>query len=322
MLDVHQVLSESTQSFPFSENRQSKLPAIKAKIYVFLKNAETLIKHGEMVLAANLLRQACNIEPTNEVVLDKLAALLEGQNNYSEAIILRRQLMRQNYCFETIYKAAEVTYKMENDEQALQLYYEALSLIDDTRIELFEIYKNLGNIYVRSGDFESAEENYNKAYRLNPRSDVLLVNFGTLEVQRGDLENALLRFRRAIELNKLNDRAWAGLALVHNEYGDFELAFGNLASAIDLNPLNRTALFIGGQWAARDGEPAKIIPALQHYLSETGFDLEINFTLINLLCLSGQMRAALVEVERILAYSPGNVEALKVREQIEISLGK
>ena len=322
MLDIHQgqIFEGTQQSSAASSVAPKRTSSMRAGVYTLVKNAEILAAHQEYHLAANLLKQACNLDSKSGYLLTKLAGLLEQNKAYEEALRIRKQVVRQDYKFESIYQLAQLYYKMEKDEESLQSYYEALSLVEDSREELFEIHKNIGNIYVRSGDFDSAEENYNRAYRLNPKSDTLLVNFGTLEVQRGDLENALLRFRRAIELNPKNDRAWAGLSMVHNEYADHELAWGNILTALDINPRNRTAVIISANWASRDKDPGKAIAFVQNYLSLSDFDIEVSFVSVNLLCMAGEFVAARIEIERILAISPGHKEAMLVREQLNSAI--
>ena len=153
------------------------------------------------------------------------------------------------------FQQAEAHYLAGQDELAQDAYLKALALAREGDQFLFETYKNLGNIFVRAGDFDAAEENYNRAYTLNPRSDALIVNYGILEIQRDNMQLAIERFREAVCLNRFNDKAWVGLALVHRKLGDHELAWANLVHAIDLNGDNQTARHLADQWARADGQP-------------------------------------------------------------------
>jgi Flp pilus assembly protein TadD len=175
----------------------------------------------------------------------------------------------------------------------------------------------MGNIYVRQGDFDAAEEFYNKAYTLNSGSDVLLVNFGTLEVQRNDFNKSLYCFRKAVELNDKNDKAWVGLAMVHNQLGDCELAWANIERAIDTNINNRTAVHLAANWGVRDGKISSAIESLQNYLGAVEQDEEMSMVLINLFCMLGHYDEALLEIERVLLWNPSQIEVRQVKKQIK-----
>lgn len=297
-------------------NRQR--PSIaQIEVATLLMNAKVLRKAGESQLALNLLREASNRESKNPIVLKALVELLEECGRDAEVLKVREALAKIDYGFESVFGQAQALYKTGDDDGALNFYYEALSLISsDNDSMLFEIHKNLGNIHVRRGDFDGAEEWYNKAHISHPESDALMVNFGTLEVQRGDLGRSLQCFRRAVEINPKNDRAWAGLAMVHHEFGDFELAWGNIERAIDHGPKNRTAVLLAGRWALRDKCPHRAISRLQEFLSSGEFDEEISLILVNLFCLAGHLDLALLESERVLAWNPGQKEVRELCAKI------
>lgn len=294
----------------------SSRPRAKVETVTLLTNARILMSHGETSLALNLLREAANRESTNPAVLSTLADALERAAKLGEALKVREALSKLHPSFETSYGYAQALYRTGGDEAALGQYYEALSMMETESPELFEIHKNMGNIFVRRGDFESAEESYNKAYCLNPGSDVLLVNLGTLEVQRGDLEKARHCFRRAVETNASNDKAWTGLAMVHNDFGDFDLAWGNLERAIDLAPGNRTAIYLCAAWALRDKHSARAIPAVQNFLSSADADEDMSLALIHLFCSSGQMDMARLELERMIAWNPERADLYDLRSEL------
>ena len=291
--------------------------AQNTKVSLLLKNAETLLSHGESHLGLALLRQALNLDSWNPTVLMKIASVLEEQKKFSEAEVSYKALCRVEQSFETLYALATCLYKQSKDEAALEKYYEALALLVSDNQKVFDAYKNMGNILVRRGDFEGAEEFYNKAYTMNANSDVLLVNLGTLEVQRQDYEKAIYCFRKAVEINCDNDKAWVGLALVHNQYGDQELAWANVETAVELNPSNRTAVHVIGSWGMRDQKVGRAIPVLERYLSSLDFDEEMSLALIHLYCHQGMLEPAKIEIEKVLLWNPANIEVKNLKKQIK-----
>lgn len=292
------------------------------RIARFLKSAQLLMKHREYPLAMNLLRQASNLDSKNISTLKALGECLERVNRIDEALIARKALVTVDYGFESLYELGTTLYKLNRDQEAMDKYYEALSVLTVENAHLFELYKNMGNIFVRQGDFDAAEEFYNKAYTMNPNSDILLVNFGTLEVQRQDFEKSLFCFRRAVEINAENDKAWVGLAMVHNHFADTDLAWANIETALDINPRNRTAVHLAANWGVRDHRVLKAIDALQIYLANVEQDEDMSLVLINLFCSSGQFDRALLETDRVLLWNPSHAEVRGLKKKLNNAQGK
>lgn len=297
-----------------SENNRNKI--LHDKIECYLTNAKLLIKHGDHKLALNLLREASNRDSHNPETIKLLAQCLDNVGRCNEALIAFNALVKIDNCFENLSGLASVLYKLGHDQEALDKYFEALSILSSENEQLFEIYKNMGNIFVRRGDFEAAEEYYNKAYTLNTQSDVLLINFGTLEVQRSDFDRALCCFRKAVEINPQSDKAWVGLAMVHSQLSDVDLAWANLDCALEINPKNRTAVHLAANWGHRDNKLDKAISALQNLLGTVEEDEDMSLVLINLLCLQGKFDLAQIEIERVLAWNPDHQEVRALRKKL------
>lgn len=305
-------------------DRETELAKVKSnteildeKAALLVANARVLMKHREFPLALNLLRNASNIQSKNTLVLNMLAECLERTQRFDEALKVRSAAVKVLCNFDHVQKVATLYYKLGKDEQAMSSYFEALSLLTEEDQALFEIYKNIGNIMVRQGDFEGAEEYYNKAYTLNPGCDTLLVNFGTLEVQRQDFDKSLFCFRQAVEANPKNDKAWVGLAMVHAQFGDHSLAWANLETAVDINPANRTAVLLLANWGVRDHREEHSIEVLQSYLGRVEFDEDMSLALINLYCSNSQIAEAKLECERVLLWNPENQEVASLREKLK-----
>lgn len=147
-----------------------------------------------------------------------------------------------------LFKLGEGFYLIHDDQEALRYFFKVLEFMGEDESLLFETYKYIGNIYVREHDWDGAEEYYNKAYTLNPFSDVLMVNYGILEMQRDQWDLALKKLRYAVQINSKNDKAWVALALIHRFYGDQELSLSNIEKALDINPENTTATALIYEW--------------------------------------------------------------------------
>ena len=282
-----------------------------------LKQARLLRKNHEHSLSLALLRKASNVKSDHYEVLTLMGDILVETGKRSEALQVRKVLKECHPEFITFYQFADELYMTgQHDEEALKAYFECLSIMVEPCLQIFDIYKNMGNISVKLSDFDGAEEFYNKAYTIKSDSDTLLINFGTLEVQRGDFDKALFCFRQAIQVNEKNDKAWVGLALMHSEYGDHALAWANLTAALDIQPLNRTAVLLYAKWAFRDHHESAAIPVVENYLSAENFDEEISLILIQIYVYMNEFAKAQLETTKILAWNPNFAAAREIERQL------
>lgn len=244
------------------------------------------------------------IEPNDSLIALELGRRLVLKGRFEEAVRLLRATIRIDYRFETLNALAMAEYQSENIEAAFEHFQHAILLAPEGNPQLFEIFKTVGNIFVRRGDLDSAEDSYNKAFRLNPSSDALLVNFGTLLIQRQDWDGALEKFRNALGLNRTNDKAWVGLALGHRMKGDPELAWGNIEAALEYNPLNEVALALALDWGVQENLEAKVLEHLREFLIKGGWSERFSMAFAVLSLRRGDKFLARLELERLLTVNP------------------
>ncbi len=211
-----------------------------------------------------------------------------------------------------IFESAELFYFQGLDSKAYEAYLRYIGSGNYNPHNLFVAYKNIGNIKIRSGDLEGAEEYYHKAYTINPDSDTLLVNLGTLEIQKKNLEKALERYRMAVDVNPRNSRGWIGLALAHREYGDIDLAWGNLERSLDIEPCDDTALELLVQWGIKDSRIDIAIEKLRNYLSINPNNIHMRLALIHVYIIGGRLSVARGFVEESLKLDPNNDDLLNI----------
>lgn len=269
-----------------------------------IKNALLLIDNGDYRLAITLLRNILSRDSFYPEAIEWLGYCFHKTGDLDNACKCYSELVKiqpDEYSYSAL---AEVLYQMGRAEEAEEFYQSALGVIHFDSPLLFGIHKNLGNISVKTGDLENAEENYNKAYALNPHSDLLYVNYGTLELQKGNIDTALERFREAVQLNAQNDKAWVGIALIHREKGDFELAYANIEKALDLEPNNKTALKLYVDWAVAEKKFDSAIEKLEGYLFLNTEDAEISLLLTECFYRKGDFLNCRIELERTHMLAP------------------
>lgn len=297
-------------------------PNVPLRASELMANALVLKGSGEAPLAKALFREVLNLDSRSSVALKNLFEMLPSS---VETLHEREKIASARYFhvkdIDSIVALAKIRAEQQKSEEAQELYFEAAALDSDRTDLFFEIYKDIGNIFVKAGDFEGAEEYYFKAQAINGLSDVLHVNLGTLEVQKGEWAQARERFGQALAINSKNDKAWVGIALSHYNLEDFELAEASLTNALDYNPINRTAVHLLASWSMKKKDFSKAIPALQVFLSETNHDAEMSLALIHLLCESKQYDLALIEAERSLLWDPLQEEVVEIEQALRAQIG-
>lgn len=287
------------------------------EIATLLANANLLILNKEHELAAHLVRKALYLNSSHVESLKKLSFCLQAEKDSVLKTRVLQELSEREPNFENKVRYATSLYSLEYYVKAKEAYFAALNSLQDTHVMLFEVYKNLGNIFLRENDVDATEEFYNKAYSINSNSDVLLVNMGTLAFQGGDFNLALERYRQALEINSKNDKAWVGLALAHHQMGDHVLAQANIESALDVNPLNRTAVHLVADWGLREKNYKFVSECLINYVSGVEYDEDISLLLIHTFCLEGRTIEASIELERMMLWDPCNEKLHKIEQELK-----
>lgn len=287
-----------------------KLWATEAKIERPPETASPTVRVADFQLDTEDLYCILQIRPYDSLMAMELARRVNASGRHAEAARILQAVVVIDYRFETLSALAHAEYQAERFDDAFEHLQQAVLLSPGESPLLFEVFKSLGNIFLRRGDLDSAEDCYNRAHRLNSRSDHLSVNFGTLAIQRERWDEAFERFREALEWNRENDRARVGLALCQRMKGDLELSWGNVRAALDLNPLNETALTLALDWGLRDGHDERVLELLRAYLVAGGWSEKFSLAFSWICRRRGETGLARLELERLLAVNPGYEPAL------------
>ncbi|MDZ4343986.1 MAG: tetratricopeptide repeat-containing serine protease family protein [Candidatus Binatia bacterium] len=97
-------------------------------------------------------------------------------------------------------------------------------------------YANIGIVYNRKGETDSARKAYEHAVRLNPDAAEALRNLGIAWTQLGNPAAGLPFIERAIKITPYDPQAWLGLALAHHIRGDQQGCAKALKRLQELSP--------------------------------------------------------------------------------------
>lgn len=316
IMDYQNILPNVVPKIPEVISNKIKSPQSN-DIATLVLNAKVLIDNKEFSLASHLLRKSLYLNSFHKESLKLLAGCFEKLGQKAQTLRILFLVDRIEESFESAAKLAQFQYENEQFSEAKESFFRALNKLEDNDPHLFEIFKNLGNIFLKENDFEGAEEFYHKAFSINSNSDALMVNLGTLAVQRNEIELALARFRGALEINPKNDKAWVGLGIVHSQMGDGTLATANIESALDLNPLNRTAVQLAADWGLARRDYDDVIQVLTEYVSGVRYDEDMSLLLTHTFCLAGRLNEAKLELERMLLWNPTNPQLQQIEKEMK-----
>jgi Flp pilus assembly protein TadD len=292
-------------------------PTSSAQIVTPAKIADSTLHPHDVTLELEDLFLILQVESNDSLIAMELARRLSALGRVEESVRILRNVVDIDYRFETLNALAQAEYQCELMEDAFEHLQQAVVVAPGEHPLLFESFKTLGNIFVRRGDFDSAEDSYNRAHRLNAQSDALYVNIGTLAVQKQDWESAVEKFREALRLNSSNDKAWVGLAIGHRMKGDSELAWGNIEAALGYNPLNEVALTLALDWGLQEGREFRVLELIRTFLVEGGWNERLSLAFAWLSFRRGDRFVAELELERLLAVNPHDQKALALADEIK-----
>src|SRR5262249_53740346 len=96
------------------------------------------------------------IDPNDSFMAMELAKRLSASGKHDEAYKILKGVLKIDYRFETLHALAQSEYQLEMVDESFQHLQQALMIAPEGSAGLFELFKTLGNIFVRRGDLDSA----------------------------------------------------------------------------------------------------------------------------------------------------------------------
>ena len=100
------------------------------------------------------------------------------------------------------------------------------------------IQQMLGGVQARLGQFVNAKGSFEKAYQLDPKDPVNLVNLGLIYDKFGDRKKAMSYWEEALKLNPGNEMALLDIGAVYNRQGKYKEAINAYAELTKRYPQN------------------------------------------------------------------------------------
>ena len=143
-------------------------------------------------------------------------------------------------------KAAMIAYKNAVALKEKSMYPEAL-LAARKAVSLYKKYDSayvqMGDIFLKLNQFDSALSSYNKALAINPRQLIVYITLGNLyKNSQTDLEKAISNFLEATKIDSTNKETFCNIAWCYNTSKKYDKAIIYAVKALDLDPDNKGAL--------------------------------------------------------------------------------
>ncbi|MCU0916308.1 MAG: tetratricopeptide repeat protein [Planctomycetes bacterium] len=181
----------------------------------------------------------------------------------------------------------------------------------------YETLRELGDCYTSVGDFDQAQDCYEKAASLGPDEPGPYIGLGVAALQTQRLEDAEIAFRVAHRLDPKCAKACTGLAMVAQQRRDLPRAFDFYLKSLDLDADNIMALLGLFQVSCDMGSFARITRYLEAYLGMHPDDTAVMFALAALYLKDGRLDSSRTTLLRLLAREPGNRDAANLLEEVE-----
>ena len=133
-------------------------------------------------------------------------------------------------------------------KEAEECLLEASYKIKEPCMMLYTVHKALGDLFTVQEDYPMAEEHYNKAGAITPKSSNLLFCRAMMYLKEKNYRLAEKRFKAYLKDNLDSIQAWLGLAISRKALGEVELGEACLKKCLDLEPKNTQALKLHQKW--------------------------------------------------------------------------
>jgi Tfp pilus assembly protein PilF len=100
----------------------------------------------------------------------------------------------------------------------------------------------VADFYLDSGDYDLAQEFYNRASAVGPNDGRAYVGLGTIALGKNWLSEAEVAFEMAAWINEDSYEAYCGLGKVHQRRRDMKRAYKMYLKSLKINPENITAV--------------------------------------------------------------------------------
>ena len=167
-----------------------------------------------------------------------------------------------------------------------------------------------------TGEREQAKAIFERYHALDASCSRALCGIAAIAASYNELQSAQELFQKALQSDARCDTAMTGLGLCAYFRKDMDLAWHWYSQALDENSENLNALYGMMQLCYDRGDLKTLERRLEGYLELHPADLDMVYSYAGCLYAQQRMEEALLEVQKILIFSPQHERAIELRDLI------
>ncbi|SME95600.1 tetratricopeptide repeat protein [Pseudobacteriovorax antillogorgiicola] len=182
------------------------------------------------------------------------------------------------------------------------------------------LYRLVGDCFVKLGDFESSKNSYIAAAELDPYSAKIYIGLGTIGLMKNSYDIAVLHFQKAISLAPDDEMANLGLGLAFQGMEERKEAMRWISKSLEINSENTAALFSLVKLANETEDFADAERLLTRYLKRHPNDYNFIYTLGGVIFKQGRYEEVIQLMKKIVDIDPRDQKAASLLKQAETEM--
>lgn len=182
------------------------------------------------------------------------------------------------------------------------------------------LYRLVGDCFVKLGDFESSKNSYIAAAELDPYSSKVYIGLGTIGLMKNSYDIAVLHFQKAISLAPDDEMSNLGLGLAFQGMDEHKEAMRWITKSLEINIENTAALYSLVKLANEVESYTDAERMLTRYLEAHPNDYNFIYTLGGLIFKQDRFEEVIPLMVKILEIDPRDKRAASLMKQAENAL--
>jgi tetratricopeptide (TPR) repeat protein len=210
---------------------------------------------------------------------------------------------------------SRVYMRLGHDEKAAHILERVVSHVTlDVDLEL--LYQSIGNCYFRAQLWKDAQESYQKALDINPKSSHLLTHLGFVSLQLRDIESAKNYFQNAVAVNPQNSKAFSGLGCCAVAKDQYQSAHDFFARSLEIDPYNSTSIFYLVKSAYSIKSFAIAERLVKNYINNKPMNADLLYSLAGLQYHLGKLQQASASLKQVFELDAEHVAAKELQIKV------
>jgi len=240
-------------------------------------SGDELYQKGDVSGAIQELKTALKMDPGNVNVLNSLGVCYGVEGALEEALeAFKEATMLDPHEVMALYNAGYVHNMLNQTEDALKCYQEA----EATGEDVFEVFFQLGKLYLDQGDLDAAKTYLEKAARLQPESWITSLHLGECCEGLHMTDEAVTHYETTIKKNPTDACALSALGALYDQKAEnSEISTLFCEKAVEMAPENGLFQFRLGKVYLRQDQPEKALSAYSRAL-DLGYPAEAELAVL------------------------------------------